>query len=131
MCGGFLLGTPPQLNVTQGDIRAAGEQFYIPFTVENTGDGTTQTVRLIAELTVGGEMVEAGEQQIEFLSGGETAQGEFIFNEDPASGARTLRSPATLHHRTISAYRERAAPGTVWVWHSVRYLALPSNLDRN
>jgi uncharacterized protein (TIGR02588 family) len=37
--------TPPQLNVTQGDIRTAGEQFYVPFTVENTGGIRRKTFR--------------------------------------------------------------------------------------
>lgn len=88
------LGTsdiPPQLSVTQGNIRTAGEQFYVPFTVENTGGETAQSVQIIAELMVNGETVEDGEQQIEFLSGGETEDGEFIFTEDPASGELTLR----------------------------------------
>ncbi len=88
------LGTPdilPQLNVTQGDIRTVGEQFYVPFTVENTGGDTAQNVQIVAELRVNGEMLEDGEQQIEFLSEGETEEGEFVFREDPQSGELTLR----------------------------------------
>jgi uncharacterized protein (TIGR02588 family) len=83
--------TPPQFNVTQGNIRATNEQFYVPFTVENTGGDTAQNVQIVAELMINGEVVEDGEQQIEFLSGGETEEGEFVFREDPVSGELTLR----------------------------------------
>lgn len=84
--------TPPELHVTQGDIRTAGAHFYVPFTVENTGGDTAHTVQIIAELTVDGDIVEDGEQQIEFLSGGETAHGAFVFTEDPQSGELMLRA---------------------------------------
>lgn len=62
----------------------------MPFTIQNTGGDTAQTVQIIAELTVDGDVVEDGEQQIEFLSGGETEEGAFIFTTDPASGELTL-----------------------------------------
>jgi len=53
-----------------------------------------------AELMVDGEMVEDGEQQIEFLSGGETAQGEFVFDKE--SGKRRANAEVLNRKRPSS-----------------------------
>ena len=45
---------------------------------------------MISTLRVGEEEQE-GEQQIDFLSGGETAEGAFVFTLDPAAGELELR----------------------------------------
>ncbi|HEY9622142.1 MAG TPA: TIGR02588 family protein [Crinalium sp.] len=83
---------PPAISVTEPQsIRETDGQFYIPFEVTNTGGGTAESVQIMAELTVNGEVVESGEQQIDFLSGGETAEGAFVFSQDPRSGEVTIR----------------------------------------
>jgi uncharacterized protein (TIGR02588 family) len=49
-------------------------------------------VQIIAELEIDGEVVESGEQQIDFLSGGEAETGAFIFSKNPQQGTLKLRA---------------------------------------
>ncbi len=84
--------TPPVLTLVQpSEVRRVNDQFYVPFEVENTGGATAESVQVVAEISVDGEVVEEGEQQIEFLSSGETGEGEFVFTTDPAEGELTVR----------------------------------------
>jgi uncharacterized protein (TIGR02588 family) len=83
---------PPILSVTTDkDIRQAKGQFYVPFTVANTGNETAESVEVMAELDVNGKMEEIGSQQIDFLSGGETQSGAFILNRYPDRGKLIVR----------------------------------------
>ncbi|HEY9749970.1 MAG TPA: TIGR02588 family protein [Allocoleopsis sp.] len=83
---------PPLLSVTTNAApREDQGNYYIPFTVANTGGETAESVQVIAELRVNGEVEEAGEQQIDFLSGGETEAGAFIFTRNPRDGELVLR----------------------------------------
>lgn len=82
----------PILSVKRdGEIRAIQGQFYVPFELTNTGGETAESVQVIAELRIGGEVEEAGEQQIDFLADGETEEGAFIFSRDPRAGELSLR----------------------------------------
>ncbi len=81
----------PVLQIRQGTIREEQGQFYVPFVVENTGGNTAETVQVVGELSIAGQVVEEGEQQIDFLSGGETTEGAFIFRHNPEEGELTLR----------------------------------------
>lgn len=84
---------PPLIETAQeGTIREAAGQFYVPFRVTNTGGGTAESVQVIGELEINGEVVESGEQQIDFLSSGEAETGAFIFSQDPTQGAVKLRA---------------------------------------
>lgn len=84
--------TPPVVQLMQsGAVRAEGGQFYVPFTVTNSGGSTAEAVQLIAELELDGEIVEDGEQQIDFLAGDETREGAFVFSQDPQQGQLSLR----------------------------------------
>lgn len=84
---------PPHVVVEQdGPIRQVGGQFYVPVSVINRGGGTAENVQVLAELSRDGEVVEDGEQTIDFLSGGETDSVEFVFTEDPGSGQLELRA---------------------------------------
>lgn len=84
---------PPLIETAQdGVVRELSGQFYVPFTVTNTGGGTAESVQVIGELEIDGEVVESGEQQIDFLSGGEAEEGAFIFSQDPQQGTLTLRA---------------------------------------
>jgi uncharacterized protein (TIGR02588 family) len=84
--------TPPVLSLVQpSEVRSVNEQFYVPFEVVNTGGATAESVQVVAEISVDGEVVEEGEQQIEFLSSGETEEGEFVFTHDPEQGELTMR----------------------------------------
>lgn len=83
---------PPLLTVTpSAAIREAQGNFYLPFAVTNTGGSTAESVQVIAELRVNGEVEESGEQQIDFLSSGETEAGAFIFTRNPRDGELVLR----------------------------------------
>ena len=85
-------GTPPVIQLRQSDaVRADGGQFYVPFTVTNTGGNTAQMVQVVAELSVNGKVVEDGQQEIDFLAVRETADGAFVFTQDPQAGELTLR----------------------------------------
>ena len=84
---------PPVIYVTRNaPIRETKGQFYVPFAVANTGGETAESVQIIAELRVKGEVVESGDLQIDFLSSGETEAGAFIFSRDPRQGELIVRS---------------------------------------
>ena len=70
-------------------VRREG-QFVVPVEVTNGGDATAENVQVAATLEIGGETFEA-DQAIDFLAGGETAELEFVFGEDPSSGELDVR----------------------------------------
>ena len=72
-------------------IRQEEGQFYVPFTVTNTGGSTAASVRVVGELLVEEKLEEAGEQEISFLSAGEEASGVFIFTRNPEEGELIIR----------------------------------------
>ena len=81
---------PPALEVSSSVEQRQGK-YYVPFTVVNTGGETATTVQIIAELRINGEVVEWGDQEIDFLSRQEEAEGAFIFIRDPKAGELTVR----------------------------------------
>ncbi len=88
---------PPIISVTRNTpVREEKGQFYVPFAVANTGGETAESVQIIAELRVKGEVVESGDLQIDFLSSGETEPGAFIFSRDPRQGELIVRSSSYL-----------------------------------
>ncbi|MBW4612226.1 MAG: TIGR02588 family protein [Desmonostoc vinosum HA7617-LM4] len=82
---------PPKLAVTKKIIEKIDGQFSVPFEVINTGGETAESVQIIAELEIDGKVTESGEQQIDFLSSGETEAGAFLFSKNPEQGQLTLR----------------------------------------
>ncbi|HEY9597771.1 MAG TPA: TIGR02588 family protein [Cyanophyceae cyanobacterium] len=83
---------PPELSVKSNpEIREAPGQFYMPFSVTNTGGETAESVQVIAELKINGTVEETGEQQIDFLASGETEEGAFVFSRNPREGQVTVR----------------------------------------
>lgn len=83
---------PPVLTLTQREmIRQEQKQFYVPFTVLNEGGETAQSVQVIGEFYSNGTVIEQGEQQIDYLSGGESASGAFIFSHNPQEGEVRIR----------------------------------------
>jgi uncharacterized protein (TIGR02588 family) len=83
---------PPVLSVQRDSaIRESGGQFYVPFSIINTGGDTAESVQIIAELQINGEVVEEGEQSIDFLSSNETEEGAFVFSRNPNEGELTIR----------------------------------------
>ncbi|MEH2071224.1 MAG: TIGR02588 family protein [Nostoc sp.] len=83
---------PPIISVTKKEtIREINGQFYVPFKVVNTGGDTAESVQIMAELLIDGKVAESGEQQIDFLSSGESEEGAFVFNQNPRQGKLNLR----------------------------------------
>jgi uncharacterized protein (TIGR02588 family) len=83
---------PPVLSVTSSsEVRQVPGQFYVPFEIKNSGGETAESVQVIAELRINGEVEESGEQQIDFLASGETEEGAFVFSRDPRQGELSMR----------------------------------------
>ncbi|MFN6463423.1 MAG: TIGR02588 family protein [Nostoc sp. DedVER02] len=83
---------PPILSVSKKQtIQEIDGQFYVPFEVVNSGGDTAESVQIMAELLINGKVTETGEQQIDFLSSGETEEGAFIFSQNPRQGQLNLR----------------------------------------
>lgn len=83
---------PPVLTVYQNEaIREEQGQFYVPFTLKNTGGQTAESVQVIGELKQGDQTIETGEQSIDFLSSFEEEEGAFLFSRDPRKADLTIR----------------------------------------
>lgn len=83
---------PPVISVTSEEsIRQEQGKYYVPFTVTNAGGGTAESVQVIGELLINGEVEEYGEQQIDFLSSNEKEEGAFIFSRNPNQGELLIR----------------------------------------
>jgi uncharacterized protein (TIGR02588 family) len=83
---------PPVLKIERsGNIRQAEGSFYVPFTLNNKGGETADAVRVTAELQLDGKVAETGEQQFDFLAGGEAEEGVFLFSRNPQNGKLILR----------------------------------------
>lgn len=84
---------PPILSITvDQEIRHYGTQYYVPFTVSNTGGETAKSVQVLGKLQIEDiNIQEEGEQLIDFLSGGEKASGAFVFTHHPKLGKLTIR----------------------------------------
>lgn len=83
--------TPPILEVTSR-IESRHGKYYVPFTVTNQGGQTAAAVQVVAELRLNGELVEWGEQEIDFLSSQEEVEGAFIFSQQPTATNLTVRT---------------------------------------
>ncbi|NJR58740.1 MAG: TIGR02588 family protein [Cyanobacteria bacterium CRU_2_1] len=83
---------PPILSITtSAEVREAQGQYYVPFRVTNTGGDTAESVQVIGELQINGQIEEVGEQQVDFLSGNETEEGAFVFSRNPRDGELKIR----------------------------------------
>ena len=94
VCFSWITGdnNPPVLSVTvDSNIRQAEKQYYLPFTVENSGGETVEAVEIVARLSSANDEIETGRQQIDFLSRQEKRSGEFVFDRDPNRGKLTVR----------------------------------------
>lgn len=82
---------PPVLSVTlDSNTREIDGQYYVPFTVTNSGGQTAETVEIVAQLS-SSQSMETGRQQIDFLSRQEKQSGEFMFDRDPQQGKLLVR----------------------------------------
>ena len=83
---------PPVLSISSSsEVREAPGQYYVPFSVTNTGGETAESVQVIAELRINGDVEESGEQLIDFLASGEKEEGAFVFSRNPRQGELVVR----------------------------------------
>ena len=83
---------PPVLSISSSsEVREAPGQYYVPFSVTNTGGETAESVQVIAELRINGDVEESGEQLIDFLASGEKEEGAFVFSRNPRQGKLVVR----------------------------------------
>ncbi|MEL6489684.1 MAG: TIGR02588 family protein [Cyanobacteria bacterium J06621_3] len=83
---------PPafQVEITEATRLTEG-QYYVPFTLKNTGGRIARTVQVVAELQLPDGNDETGEQEFDFLSGNERKKGGFVFEHNPQSGSLVVR----------------------------------------
>jgi uncharacterized protein (TIGR02588 family) len=87
-----LSGEDPPAPVARrdGEIDRRGDRWFVPVTLKNEGDATAENVQVTASFTRGDEVIEA-DQSVDFLSGGETEELEFVFDDDPGTGELEVR----------------------------------------
>jgi uncharacterized protein (TIGR02588 family) len=75
---------PPTIEVLPNmeALRSDADAHYLPVEIANRGDLTAENVRVRLSLPSG----EATELEIQFLAGGDSAEGTAVFSEDPSSG---------------------------------------------
>lgn len=94
ICYSWIAGdnNPPILSVsTETPIRHINQQYYVPFTVTNSGGETVEAVEIVAQLVSGDRFEETGSQEVDFLSRQEKRSGEFVFSRDPQQGKLVVR----------------------------------------
>lgn len=79
------------VDVSAAEQRGSGA-FYVPVRVRNTGDRTAAAVQVVAELSADGDVVEEGEQTIDFLAGGDDRELLFVFTTDPGAAELDVRA---------------------------------------
>lgn len=83
---------PALLTVEQvGEMRVVEDQSYLSAEVRNAGDETAHDVQVLAELISDGEVIAAGEQFVDFLSGGEVEEIVFILDRAAPEAEIALR----------------------------------------
>jgi uncharacterized protein (TIGR02588 family) len=68
------------------DVYQAGNRFYLPVTVLNSGGKTAEEVRLRVTLTDAAGHTETSDFQIQFLAGGGSNRAVAAFGSDPRQG---------------------------------------------
>lgn len=71
----------------------AGSAYATTVEIRNNGGRTAEEVQVVAELHLGEEVLE-GEQVVQFIPGGGTADVVFVFPQDPGGGRLDVRVAA-------------------------------------
>ena len=72
-------------------VRQEEGVFYVPVTIENTGDKTIEEVVVEAQLDTGNGEPEVADITVTFLAGGERVYGALVFTSDPRNGDLIIR----------------------------------------
>jgi uncharacterized protein (TIGR02588 family) len=98
--GAFRPATP--VAERRGAVSRVEGRFVVPVMVTNLGDETAQNVQIVAEFQAG-DIVETGDQSIDFLSGGEAVTVYFVFDNDPDALSQDGSTPLRIK---VSGYTE-------------------------
>lgn len=79
-------GDAPAFTVSSLGTREVGGRFHVRASVENEGDQTAENVQVVANLKLAAGDPEEAEQVIDFLSGGDEEEVEFVFARNPSAG---------------------------------------------
>lgn len=71
-------------------VERRGDRHVVIVEVGNEGERTAQDVQIEASLAVDGDE-SSGDQVVDFLSGGEEEELEFVFDDDPSAGELVVR----------------------------------------
>ena len=86
---------PPSPSVVVHAAEERNGRFVVPVTLTNEGDETAEGVQVTATLTTDDGETTA-DQSVDFLAGGEEAELEFAFDDDPADGELVVEVGAYL-----------------------------------
>ena len=82
---------PPRFVVELGEVRRAGEHYYLAVTVRNDGDRTASEVQVVGVLAEG-EGDETADTTFDFIPGRSAAEAVLVFTRDPATARVEVRS---------------------------------------
>jgi len=85
-------GEPPEIAFEVGAPIARGEAWLAPFVAVNRGDRTAAAVKVVGELTQGGEVVETSEADLDYVAARSRREGGLWFSRDPARFEFKLRA---------------------------------------
>lgn len=75
-------GSEAHFSITRQQVRAEGDQFYLPLVVINEGDETASQILIEGTLTVDGKE-ESADTTVDFIPGHAEAEVVLIFSADP------------------------------------------------
>lgn len=79
-------GDAPAFTVSSLGTREVDGRFHVRASVENRGQQTAENVQVVAHLQPPAGDPEEAEQVIDFLSGGDEEEVEFVFAGNPSAG---------------------------------------------
>jgi len=72
-----------EITVSSDDAEQRGEQWYVPFEVQNVGDETVEEIVVVVELLQGEEAVAEAETTVLLLGENEYVRATAVFDADP------------------------------------------------
>lgn len=83
--------SPPDLTLTVSDITASAGGYVVEFNVFNRGGSTAAALVIEGELRNGGEIVEAGQVEIDYVPADSERRAGLFFSENPEAYELVLR----------------------------------------
>lgn len=89
--GLFSAGGPPVMRAKIIAVQPQGDQWHVRIRIDNDGGSTGAAVRVVADLTQSGRVVEQADVEFAYVPAGSWQEGGLIFRHDPARNALALR----------------------------------------